>query len=134
MGKAIFDTYIWIDLFNNKNNRQVNLLLDYVSSNSDLIYLTLTIIQEILQGVKTEVDFLQKQNVLMSFNCLGPDWKETSIAAAKLYFNVRKKGITIRKSADCLIAQVSILNGVMLVHNDSDFDLIASGSDLKVFA
>jgi predicted nucleic acid-binding protein len=134
MEKAIFDTSVWIDLFNNKDSRQVNLLLDYVSENSNLVYLTPTIIQEILQGVKTEADFRQKLNILQSFNSFEPNWKETSIAAAKLYFDLRKKGITIRKSADCIIAQVAIANGIMLVHNDSDFNLIASASALRVFA
>ena len=32
-----------------------------------------------------------------------------------------KKGITIRSSIDCLIAQCAIENEVTLLHNDKDF-------------
>jgi predicted nucleic acid-binding protein len=133
MEKAIFDTSVWIDLFNNVTSPQTSYLLDCISSNSDLVFLTPTIIQEILQGVKSERNFKEKESVLLSFNCVEQDWKTASLGAAKLYFGLRKKGITIRKSADCLIAQAAIANNYLLVHNDSDFDLIAKGSDLRVF-
>jgi predicted nucleic acid-binding protein len=64
---------------------------------------------------------MQKQVALESFYILKPDWKKTSIEAAKLYF-VFKKGVIVRKSADCLIAQVATENKVLLVHNDTDFE------------
>jgi predicted nucleic acid-binding protein len=133
MEKAIFDTSVWIDLFKNTKSQQSKLLEEYVEYASDNLLLTPTIIQEILQGVKTEGDFIQKREVLASFNILKPDWEKTSVSAAKLYFDLRKKGVTIRKSTDCLIAQIAIENNVLLVHNDSDFELIAQNSSLRTF-
>ncbi len=133
MEKAIFDTSVWIDYFNNVIKKETILLEEYVKSASDNLLLTPTIIQEILQGLRTEQEFFQKKKVLESYNLLKPDWQKTSIDAAKLYFDLRKKGVTIRKSTDCLIAQVAIENDVLLVHNDSDFDLIAKNSVLRTF-
>jgi predicted nucleic acid-binding protein len=132
MQKVLFDTSVWINLFRNKENKQTQYLQELVLLNSESIFLTPTIIQEILQGLKTEKEFENKKRVLFSFNILETHWLETSISAAKLYFDLKKKGITIRKSNDCLIAQIAIDNNCLLVHNDSDFDLIASGSSLKV--
>jgi predicted nucleic acid-binding protein len=131
MQKAIFDTSIWIDLFRNVTSIQTDLLLTYISEDSEKVYLTPTIIQEVIQGVKTEKDFNEKLEVLLDFNSFLDDWTEISISAAKLFFDLKKKGITIRKSNDCLIAAVAIKHNVLLVHNDSDFELIAQGSDLK---
>lgn len=62
-----------------------------------------------------------------------PTTAGTSIDAAKLYFELRKKDVTIRKSTDCLVAQVTIENNTLLVHLDSDFDLIAKNSILRTF-
>lgn len=132
MQKVIFDTSVWIDFFRNKDNKQTQYLQDLVLVNSESIYLTPTIIQEILQGLKSEKEFEDKKRVLFSFNILESKWLEISISAAKLYFDLKKKGITIRKSNDCLIAQIAIANDCLLVHNDSDFELIASGSSLRV--
>lgn len=134
MEKAIFDSSVWINLSRNVTNKETELLLDYISTNSAQVFLTPTIIQEILQGVKTERGFREKLNVLDSFNRFEDDWLTTSISAAGLYSTLRRKGITIRKSTDCLIAQVAIQNDVLLVHNDSDFELIAKGSELRTFS
>jgi predicted nucleic acid-binding protein len=54
--------------------------------------------------------------------------------AIGLYRHLRKKGITIRKSIDCLIASYAILADMYLLHNDSDFAQIARGSNLKSYA
>ena len=48
-----------------------------------------------------------------------------------LYRSVRKKGVTIRKSNDCLIAYFAISCKAVLLHNDGDFDKIAKHSSLK---
>ncbi|MES2794871.1 MAG: PIN domain-containing protein [Bacteroidota bacterium] len=133
MEKAIFDTSVWIDLDKNISSRQSLLLEEYADFYNDKIYLTPTIIQEILQGLKTEGEYNYKRNVLLDFNILNENWLETSIAAAKLYFDLRKKGVTIRKSTDCLIAQVAIKNNMLLIHSDSDFELIAQNSSLRTF-
>jgi len=52
--------------------------------------------------------------------------------AVDLYRHLRKKGITIRKSVDCLIASYAILGDMELLHNDSDFANIARESELKI--
>jgi len=52
--------------------------------------------------------------------------------AAEVYRTLRRKGITIRNSVDCMIASVAIENGIMLLHNDRDFIPIGKHFDLKV--
>jgi predicted nucleic acid-binding protein len=43
------------------------------------------------------------------------------LGAAKIYRTLRRKGITIRNSVDCMIASVAIENDILLLHNDRDF-------------
>lgn len=52
----------------------------------------------------------------------------THLAAAQLYQQCRRRGTTPRSSNDCLIAQVAIDNGLRLLHNDRDFDVIAAAA------
>ncbi len=133
MEKAIFDTSIWIGFSKGLENQQTLMLEDYLKNVPRLIYLTPTILQEFLMGLRHENDFLKYQYQFQQLNVLKPDWEKIAISSAKLYFDLRKKGVTIRKSADCLIAQVAIENDVLLVHNDSDFELIAQNSPLRTF-
>ena len=44
----------------------------------------------------------------------------------------RRRGITIRKSVDCMIAAVAIEHNIPLVHSDRDFDPIEKFCGLKV--
>ncbi len=41
--------------------------------------------------------------------------------AAQYYFNCRAKGVTIRSTINCLIANVAIEHDLWLLHNDKDF-------------
>jgi predicted nucleic acid-binding protein len=59
---------------------------------------------------------------------LKPD---TGINSARIFFDLRRNGKTVRKLFDCCIAQVAIENNLTLVHNDRDFDAIAEGRPLK---
>jgi predicted nucleic acid-binding protein len=68
-----------------------------------------------------------------TLNIFELDWKTVSISSAKLFFDLRKKVVTIKKSTDCLIAQIAIDKNALLVHNDSDFDFIAQNSELRVY-
>ncbi len=51
--------------------------------------------------------------------------------AARIAFDARRKGLTIRSSVDCLIAQVVIEHDRLLLHKDHDFETIAKISALK---
>lgn len=58
--------------------------------------------------------------------------EDTWINAARMYFELRRNGKTIRKLLDCCIAQVAIENKLTLVHNDRDFTAIADSTQLKL--
>jgi len=58
--------------------------------------------------------------------------RSTFVKAAELYRTLRRKGITIRKPIDCMIAAVAIEHNVPLLHKDRDFDSIETNCGLKV--
>ena len=131
MENAIFDTSVWISYSKGVENPQTLMLENYLKNFPNQIYITPTILEEFLMGLRHESDFVKYKFQLQSLNAFKSDWEKTSIDAAKLYFDLRKKGVTIRKSNDCLIAQVAIEHDILLVHIDSDFDLISKNSPLR---
>ena len=52
-------------------------------------------------------------------------------SAARLYFELRKTGATVRSPIDCCIAQIAMDYGVLLIHNDRDFDAIGKNFPLQ---
>lgn len=124
------DTSVWIGFFKGEESQQVNMLIDYIENDKD-IYLCPTIVQEILQGIRNDKQFKEIKSYLLAFNILKDDGLEMAISAANLYRSLRKKGITIRKSNDCLIAQYAIKHSISILHQDRDFDLIINNSNRK---
>ena len=51
--------------------------------------------------------------------------------AARIYFDLKQMGRTIRSTLDCCIAQLCLEHEAMLLHNDRDFDAIATVRPLK---
>jgi predicted nucleic acid-binding protein len=89
---------------------------------------------EVLQGAASEEDFDELQEYLGSqvFYTLL-DGVASYAKAARMYFELRRKGMTVGSSVDCLIAQTAIDNGLFLLHHDADFDKIARHFPLKVW-
>jgi len=128
--QLIFDTSIWVDFLHNKNTKEVNLLSNYIESNYPVI-LTPTIIQEVLQGIRDDAQFQQLKHIFAFFTILQISPLSAAIGAAELNRSLRKKGLTIRKSNDCLIAFHAIEYSIPLVHSDNDFEIIGKHSKLK---
>ena len=90
------------------------------------------ILTEILQGLRSEADVRRVERRLALFEVLRLDELDDFRRAAALYRGAWRKGITIRRTLDCLIASVCIREEVPLLHADADFDRLASCSDLQV--
>jgi len=63
---------------------------------------------------------------------LLPMTRQAFLRAAELYRSLRRRGVTIRKPVDCMIASVAIEHDIALLHNDRDFDPIETYCGLKV--
>jgi len=122
-GPVLADTSVWINFFNGVDSKEVEVLIRYIESDWP-VYLCPTIVQEVLQGINNHKQFKEVLASLLAFNILNDDGVEMAVSAANLYRWLRKRGITIRKSNDCLIAQYAIKHSLQVLHQDRDFDLI----------
>lgn len=130
--QLVFDTTVWIDFFRNNDTPEVDLLTAYIE-NDDPVVLTPTILQEVLQGIRDDAQFRKVRDILSVFTLLELPGMFAAIGAAELYRVLRKKGATVRKSNDCLIAFYCLNFDIPLVHGDGDFDLITKYAKLKVW-
>ena len=85
------------------------------------------IAQEVLQGATNPQSFSKLRKYFMGIPLLGVHrMVELHIAAAELYARARWRAITPRSPHDCLIAVTAIEEGVPLLHDDSDFEHLAT--------
>jgi hypothetical protein len=127
------DTSVLIDYFRDNGNDKTELFNQIQQRNlpfgiNNFIY------QECLQGCKTEKDYkLLKAHLDTQRFYYFKKGRESYAAAAHIYFELRKHGITVRSTIDCLIAQMVLENDLYLLHNDTDFTHMAPIINLKIW-
>jgi predicted nucleic acid-binding protein len=117
--KIIVDTSIWIEYF---KNTLINSKFIEKGLNEEFVYITGPIISELLQGVRTQKEYImlsQSIGAVPFLNCHYNDW----ITAGNISFSLRKKGIIIPLS-DIIIAAVAIRNDAKIYTLDKHFKQI----------
>ena len=129
----LVDSSVLIDFLEGRENVPVDRLVEVLDRDIPFGVSPLTIL-EVLQGAATEKDFATLREYLGSQRIYSLAGGFDSYAgAAKIFFDLWKKGMSVRSSMDCLIAQTAIEHDLFLLHNDSDFDRIAKVSSLKIY-
>jgi predicted nucleic acid-binding protein len=128
----VVDTTVWIDFLAGRGTGFDRHLGELVEHDADIALVDI-VYGEILQGIRDEDDYHRTRASLRAHPILRPEGLPTFEMAAKLYRGARRRGFTIRRSVDCVIAATCIENGVELYHNDRDFDALARVSDLRIY-
>ncbi|NJN21249.1 MAG: PIN domain nuclease [Leptolyngbya sp. RL_3_1] len=124
----LIDTSIWINVFRDQSG-QIRQQLEMLINGRDVLLTRFTEL-ELLQGSLNEQEW-----TLLSTYLEAQDYVElTSVswqAAARIYYDLRRRGLTVRSPIDCCIAQAALENDLLLVHNDRDFETIAQVRSLQ---
>lgn len=127
---VIVDTSVLIDFLIGNANPQSLWLRS--QSNHRRIGITSLVLTEVMQGVRDDKVFAETLEILNEFEIFEIASRELAIASASNFRILRKTGITIRSTIDCLIATFCIEEGHTLLHNDRDFDAFETRLGLRV--
>ncbi len=119
----LVDTSVWVEVLKDKDGGIVQDFRDWVGG--EVYALTRFTQLELLQGAKNEWEWRHLDEYLSTQYYLEAS-DDTWTKAARIYFDLRRKGITLGSSIDCCIAQIAIESKVDLLHLDKDFERIAS--------
>ncbi|MCZ6681052.1 MAG: PIN domain nuclease [Candidatus Poribacteria bacterium] len=126
----VVDSSVWIDYFNEVRTPATVYLDD--PPDPRLIATGDLIVSEVLQGFRDDRDFADAEEILRTYTIYPMVTLELAIQSANNYRTLRRRGITIRKTIDCLIATFVIESGFRLLHSDRDFDPFEQYLDLNV--
>lgn len=122
------DTSVWVDVLRDSSGRDRERLAR-ATDEADVVLARFTQL-ELLQGARDEREWSLLESTLS-----GQDYVEAAETtwpdAARLYFDLRRAGLTVRSPIDCCIAQLAIDHGCVLIHRDRDFETIAKVSRLR---
>ena len=125
----LVDSSVWIKYFNGISTWQTD-LLDHYLSNTPVIIGDL-ILAEVLQGFRSNTNFETAKNFLSALLFRQIGGYSIAIQSAQNYRALRKAGVTVRKTIDIIIGTFCIMEDLILLHDDRDFDPMVTHFSLK---
>ena len=119
---VLIDTSVWVNLLRDATGSVARRVAMIVGDGE--VALTRFTQMELLQGAAddrewgTLSDYLDGQTYLEAGN---DTWRDS----ARIFYDLRRRGVTVRSPIDCCIAQMAIEHHALLLHADRDFEAIA---------
>lgn len=124
------DSSVWIDYFNGIATVHTD-TLDMKLDDGEVVMGDL-ILLEILQGFRSNRDYNRARTTLAVLDQYEMFGLDMVVKCADNYRGLRKKGITIRKTVDVIIATFCVENKFPLLYSDRDFTPFVENMGLKV--
>jgi predicted nucleic acid-binding protein len=115
----LVESSVWVDYFNGRPTPEAK-FLDGLLGNERIAIGDL-ILTEVLQGFRRDSDYRAARELLGALTIFDLLGKARALSAAENYRKLRKKGITIRKTSDVVIATYCIGEQLPLLFSDRDF-------------
>jgi predicted nucleic acid-binding protein len=127
---VVIDTTVWIDYLRGVENQETRWLERELQRQR--LGLTDLILCEVLQGFPDDALFMEVRDELLKFHIFQTGGTDLAITAAQNYRDLRRRGHTLRKTIDCLIATFCLQGHHELLHRDRDFDPFEKVLGLRV--
>lgn len=127
---VVVDTTVWVDYFHGVENSETA----WLDTELDRQRLGLTdiILREVLQGVRDDAAAKEVERSLLTLEVFETGGVTLAREAARNYRALRRRGHTVRKTIDCLIATFCLRGQHSLLHRDRDFDPFETFLELSV--
>jgi len=126
----LVDSSVWVDYFNGCTTRET----DYLDTllGTEPVAIGDLILAEVLQGFRSDADFAAAKELMACLTLYDLLGATLALKVAENYRALRKRGVTVRKTADTIIATFCIDRGIPLLYSDRDFDPFVKYLGLKL--
>lgn len=124
----LVDTSVWTLVFRRRPRLKLEDLVEL-----DEVVTCLPVLQEVLQGFDDERAFNIAREAMLALPLVeSPLSSEVFLEAVSLYRSARRLGVSVRSGVDCLVAACALRHGLLVLHQDRDYDQIARIAPLSV--
>ncbi len=117
---TVVDSSVWISYFSSSIETGKTKALDRLLSR-DRIVVGELILTEVLQGFRADKDYRTAKSLLLSLEYRDMTSHELAMRSADNYRWLRKRGVTVGRTIDVLIATFCLVEDLPLLHDDHDF-------------
>lgn len=124
----VVDTSVWIEVWRDRDGRGEAALVEALAGEEPRF--TRFTQAEMLQGARDEPEWDLLDEFFRPRDFLEME-AGTWARAARIYFDLRRRGTTPRSLIDCCIAAIVLEHDALLIHRDRDFEAIADVRPLR---
>jgi predicted nucleic acid-binding protein len=126
----VVDSSVWIAHLRGQQTQPVRKLRS--NPTPDEIIVGDLILLEVLRGARDEANAARLERNLRQFTLAPMLDDHLAVRAAANYRELRRRGSTVRKTVDVIIATFCLEHGHALLHDDRDFDPFADHLGMRV--
>ena len=115
----LVDSSVWIDYFSGLDSPEADKLDNILGIRP--VAIGDLILTEVFQGFRSDKDYKAARRVFEDVTIFDMLGEKMAIKSAENFRALRKKGITVRKTADVIIATFCIDQKLPLLFSDKDF-------------
>ena len=128
----LVDTSVLVPFLRGRQTEAARLLAGAIADDVE-VFLSPIIVQEVLQGARDDREWRALDVYLSSQAIVHPaDGLAVHRQAARIYYDCRRRGLTVRSTIDCFIAQLALDHDIALLHDDRDYEAIRRVRPLKL--
>jgi predicted nucleic acid-binding protein len=116
------DSSVWIGYFNGHDSAQTRALDTLLDDSANELVVLDVVLMEVLRGFRRERDWQLARQAFAALPVATAGGETVALAAAALYRDLRRAGVTVRSPIDLLVGAWCMHNGCALIHDDRDFD------------
>ena len=125
----LVDSSVWVDYFNGHASPETDFLDSLLGT--EPVAVGDLILAEVLQGFRSDADYETAKELLANLTTYELLGVSLAVKTADNYRALRKRGITVRKTVDAIIATFCIDRRIPLLYSDRDFDPFVKFLGLK---
>jgi predicted nucleic acid-binding protein len=129
--RVLVDTSVWVDFLNGYPSPERQILADLFASDHEVCACGV-VVAEVFQGLRKDEGRARLATLFRDLTYLEPGGIDLYLRAADLYRALRKRGVTIRSTIDCLIAVLAEEEDCALLARDRDMEMILASGILPV--
>ena len=115
----VVDSSVWIDYFNGSATSATEKL--HALLGTEALAVGDLILTEVLQGFRKDSDYKVAKNLMTALSVFDMLGQQNAIKCADNFRKLRKRGITVRRTVDVVIATFCIERNLPLLFQDRDF-------------
>lgn len=128
--KVLVDTSVWADFFNGFASPQERDLARLLAG-IDEICTCGVVVSEVFQGLRRNKGRTEIERLFRELVFLEPSGMDAYLRAANVYRALRRQGVTVRSTIDCLIAVIAEENDCDVLARDRDLSVILQAGLVK---